>query len=331
MGARLRQVIQSVGAKLQQFIRWFTLDRILALVGTAAGVLAIYYETKLHNSVEEIISALPTRYVSRFPLNLDDAKQVISAAEHDDELIILTDFLGYGYYSCPSKFDEYLKAIKNASEKARVRILIYGKQEAGKVLDTQLSFADYQNVLKNSDHYKNATEGACLADDLGLRQKRFWYFINLHKLTQPELTQAGYEQFRKDLHQVQKRYCHQLDASTIQIRTIKEHPKPDGREDQNKEAAASQTIFFWMRKDKEVVFAYPNIGIGKGFTFKSSDHNLESVFLDQFNHLWGDDNNKDSKKDAEPVDCDSFFNGGLPVGPSANEAVKVSTNNVRIR
>jgi hypothetical protein len=289
-----------MGMKLKQFLHWFTLDRILALVAIAAGIVAIYYETELHNSVEKIISALPTRYVSKFPGNLDDARGVISAAERDEELVILTDFLGYAYYSCPSKFDLYSGAIRDAARKnVHVKILIYGRRAAGNVLDTQMTFKDYQTAVQGSDQYKDTKDAPCQAETPSLPQRRFRYFVNANNLekiletTKP--TQAGYERFRQSLHEAQKQFCHELDDKWVQIKSIKE----------TNETPTGQTNFFWMRKDKEVVYAYPNIGIGKGFTFRSNEHSLLSIFFDQFDKLWGE---------AEPIQCD-FFTGALPIPP----------------
>jgi hypothetical protein len=301
-------IAMSLTESTKRFFGWFTPDRILALVAIAAGLVAIYYETELHNSVAEIIGALPTRYVSRFPVNLEDASRVISDAKRDDDVLVLTDILGYGYYSCPPKFNDYLAAVKHANdEKAHVQILLYGKTAALRVLNTQFTFDDYNRLVTDSDKYKNTTEPApCQTDDLELKKKRLWYFVNTYSLKPPAPTREGYEQFQRELYQTQKRFCHQLDG-VAKIRAIKE-----GSEVTSNEPNVVQ--FFWMRKGKEMVFAYPNIGIGKGFTFKSSDHSLLDVFADHFKKLWDDAGKDDAGNDVDSLDCE-FFTPPSPTTP----------------
>lgn len=277
------------------FFRLFTLDRLLALVAIAAGVIAIYYETEVHSSVHEIISSLTTKYVSRFPANLDDAKNVITGAQNDDELLILNDVVGYGYYSCPPKYKDYLEAIRHASEKARlIRILIYDDKGANDVLTTQISQKNYEE-LSSSNQLKNTTESVCQPGDLDLkvRQQRFWYFFGFYHLPPP----SSYADFQHVLSQQQNHFCKQLTASDhVEVRAIKHQTGTPS----NGPSIAEPT-FFWMRKDKEVVFAYPNTGqVGKGATFKSSDYRLLEIFLAQFDQAW---------QKATPIEGDCYSNG----------------------
>src|SRR5215469_8527708 len=137
----------------------FTLDRILAVIAIIAGIVAIIYERKLHslfkiqraaieekfeaqkNSIEQIVLSVHTSYIGNFPQDLEKATEMIAGAKEDDELNILVDFLGYGSYSDPEKYEKYVSTLKES--KARIRILVYGEEEAKSSIQTQFKKEEF--------------------------------------------------------------------------------------------------------------------------------------------------------------------------------------------
>jgi hypothetical protein len=284
---------KSVLSWLVSVLSWLTLDRILALVGIFAGIVAIYYEKSLHESfsvqqksVSELVSSVTTRFVARFPTNLEYAHGIISAAKPRDQILILTDVVGYGYYSCPQKFQNYINAIITASQnEADIHVLIYDDAGAKRVLETQVTRSDYATMISTSRTAKYVADPCQTGAPA---QQRYQAYLKFYNIAPP----PNYESFMNSLINGQNAICRQLTATPhVILKSI------DSSKVKNDGAPISQPIFFWMLQDKEMVFAYPNTGqVGKGASFKSSDQSLMAIFTSQFDSLWGDDNDKENIK-----------------------------------
>ena len=112
---------------LRTAFSWITLDRVLALVAIVFGVLGIIYakrqDREAHEQrakIENIVLSISTRYVGTFPDNLPHIRDLISRADKGDHVLIMMDFVGYGHYSSPKIYREYLREIKNAKRERNV-------------------------------------------------------------------------------------------------------------------------------------------------------------------------------------------------------------------
>jgi hypothetical protein len=252
------------------FLHWFTPDRILAVTAIIAGLVAIYYERKLHgqfqdqkaaieqrfeaqkNSIEQIVLSVHTSYIGKFPLDLELATDLIANAKEDDELAVLVDFLGYGHYSDPDKYERYVKTLKES--RARVRLLVYGDEEAKTSIQIQFKQEEYDNKVKNSDTYKK-------------------YLDHYQKLIKSP--PSGYRDFLNTLIAIQDRYCQELTSRKhIDVRSIAGPP-------------INEAVFYWMICKKEMIFSFPNSYTQKKeFSFKTRDDHLLESFLYQFDNKW---------------------------------------------
>ena len=277
--------------------RQFTLDRLLALIAIVAGIVAIVYESELKRdfriqqvTVKEIVSSVTTRYVARFPDNLENATNLISQAKSGDEVLILVDFLGYGHYSDPERYLQYVNAIKNARQKAHVRIMIYDEQAAKADLQAQFSRADYENIISNLPTVGASDDRpiSFYSDDSQERQKRqirlFLHYLKYYQKPRP----TGYEDFLNTVASTQDHFCRQLASEdNVEVASIAESSNP--------EVQAHEVVFFWVlrhkeqdkEQDKEMIFSFPNLAdTAKGVSFKTSDDRLIEIFVRQFEQKW---------------------------------------------
>jgi hypothetical protein len=241
---------------LTQLSAWLSPDRILALIAIVAGVVAVVYETKLHNGfkeqhskIEQIVLSVHTAYVGRFPENLDRLANLIANLREDEELLILVDFLGYGHYSAPEKYDRYVKAMLNS--KSKIRMLIYGEDSAKATITAQFQ-GDFASISKTD------TFRAYLL-----------YYKNV--ITK---TPTNINELKNALVQTQDYFALQLTGkNNIDVRAI---PSPSSHE----------AVFYWLGKD-EMVFAFPSLyDVEKGFSFKTRDDHLMEAFRTQFERKW---------------------------------------------
>src|SRR5258708_31623796 len=77
-----------------------------------------------------------------FPADLEKATELIVSAKNNDELLILTDFLGFGHYSSPEQYGQYVKALSET--KGKVRMLVYGEASAKESLQAQFKKQDFE-------------------------------------------------------------------------------------------------------------------------------------------------------------------------------------------
>lgn len=295
------KLMNRVGA----FLRWFSLDRILALVAIAAGLVAIVFELELHRQVTTgdsklnvIVSSLSTRYVAEFPHDLQSVRTLLSNAKEGDRVRILVDFIGYGHYSAPENFQKYMDSISDARRNgAKVQLLIYDDEAARADMCSQFSERDYACLSNSNDN--NCEKPETLPQRREQFQHYFKYYDNQYHGRCVRDRKSGQIGFLNTLACTNELFCEQLQTQgpSIDIRAIK---KTNGSEDQKtprtscKDAQPSdETVFFWMISDaegahnREMLLAYPNFSNAtNGNSFRSSDERLMQIFADRFENLW---------------------------------------------
>jgi hypothetical protein len=291
--------------KLRHFFAWFNLDRILALVAILAGLIAVLYETELRHefqvqkdAIREVVSSVTTRYVAQFPNDLDNVRELMAEAKKGDEVSIFIDFVGYGHYSAPDKYQKYIDSITDARKNgARVKILIYGDDLAWDDMMSQFDQSAYrcltQAVVDPQDK--------CEEGDLATRRKQLVGYFEVYR---PVLGKCGiraslsrHEDFFWMLRCTNEHFCDQLLSQNpdIEIRTIKPTPISE------KGVSTNETMFFWMIRDemvkekpthnRKMILNFPNFSnVGSGPSFHSSDERLMEIFRLQFDKKWDEAN-----------------------------------------
>jgi hypothetical protein len=250
-------------------LNWITLDHILAVIAIVFGMVGIVYERKLHqrfenqekeiernfstqkDRIEQIVLSVHTSYIGTFPFDLEKTIELIKDCKPDDEILIMVDFLGYGLFSEPDHYEEYAKALLET--KAHVRMLIYDAQSAKTTLLAQFKRAEFPEIKRGTAFNR--------------------YYDRYQKLigSRPET----YEDFMNALGCVQDYFCQQFYIkSHIEIYSATAMSIHEAR-------------FFWMARNKEMVFSFPNLYTGrKEFSFKTRDDHLMDLFADQFEQKW---------------------------------------------
>jgi hypothetical protein len=136
------------------------IEFIGAIISAAAIVLAFtteYSVRRIYNSASNIVESLSTKYVGKFPENMDDIIQLIQNTRRS--LTIVCDVPAYGHYSNPQGFAEYSQAIRGiliSRSKPRVSIVTYSSQKRLENSKNQFNVT-CQDILK-SDTFRNYLE-----------------------------------------------------------------------------------------------------------------------------------------------------------------------------
>jgi hypothetical protein len=96
--------------KFRQSAGWILLEYILAVVSIVGIVLAFWAAIESRKQTNELKRSLSTRVVAEFPGNLPDLITMLDKAR--DKIDIWEDTIGYGEFSAPEKFQEYLGVLE---------------------------------------------------------------------------------------------------------------------------------------------------------------------------------------------------------------------------
>ncbi len=241
------------------------LDHALAIVAILAGVIAVVYEWKLHRGFEaqkeeisEIVLSVHTRHVGDWPDHLRHISGLVSRATSGDELIILVDHIGYGHYSRPEDYDDYLTKLEQArGSDVKIRMLTYAEVLARTRLEQQF-------------------EGAFDPKSTEFKKYANFYGRLIDK------TPTTYAEFLSLALHVEG----ELVSRITEVRTTEDAIKVSTIED-----AGDEEAFFWMLRrgdsPKEMLFAYPKFGSGRtGHAFITRELNFMTVFAKQFDEKW---------------------------------------------
>ena len=214
------------------------------------------------NNVEREMS---TRSAGNFPKNMADINEVI--AHTNNELDVMTDYVGYGHYSAPPQFETYLNTIHRLRDKphpAVVRMLIYTRNQAERIEASQFTDTDFQKE-RTSDIFKD--------------------FCSKYSSDQP--CPQNRAQFTALLFQRQEVYMRDLLKRGVQIRaTCKDLP-----------------FYFWNADGDEAVFSFWNTGpSGTGeISFRTREQNIiKDAFMGRFNSIWDAPTTVTVKRSADP-------------------------------
>jgi hypothetical protein len=245
------------------WISW--LEHLLAIIAILAGGLAVLFEIRLHAGFEkqkqdiELIlnSAVLTRYVDKWPLNLRAITDLVADARPGDELLVLADPLAYAHLSAPDLFVKYLDALQ-AARARNVAVKILTPDEDG---------------LRNSIDIRFASEKNEPAKPCESFNKIYKNKIGIGINT--------YEGFVTGLLWVQCYYCRSLvdssRAKAAEVRVLK-RTQPE------------EVLYWIVRRDdmpQSVIFSYQRFsGLGTGYAFRTAVRELMLIFSTDFDKKW---------------------------------------------
>lgn len=256
------------------------LDHTLAIIAILAGVFAVIYEWKLHRGFEaqkreinDIVLSVHTRHIGDWPDHLRAITDVVSRSTTGDELIVLVDHLGYGHYSRPKDYENYLIKLEEARRNnVKIRMLTYAEAPAKERLDQQFG----GKFDPQSSEFKA-------------------YADSYHRLI--DKTPTTYAEFLSLALYIEGA----LISRITEVRTTEDAIKVSTIKNPGDEEA-----FFWMLRrgdtPQEMLFAYPKFGSGKtGHGFITREPHLMSIFAKQFDEKWGNSTPIRSGQDLFPT------------------------------
>lgn len=190
------------------------------------------------NKIEKIESSASTKFIGAFPENIPEVTKIVESTQ--TELIIVNDFVGYGHYSAPSKFDDYLNALiklKNSGKK--ITIIVYDDETAN---DARLKqFKGTFETIKQSEPFKTF---------MGERQNN-------------ENVPTNIDEYYKGFVEREKKYKCDLTKRGVSVKEVK----------------GMLPLFFWIVDGNRASFSFYTFGSdAKEASFETRDASLINIF-----------------------------------------------------
>jgi hypothetical protein len=203
-----------------------------------------------NGELEVIQEEMSTRSAGFFPSNMKDISEVVARARA--KLDVMTDYVGYGHYSAPEDFENYLRAIQNLRGKSPpvpIRMLIYNRSKATEIQDKQFTERDFKKEMGSPN---------------------FVRFCNKFNSGKP--CPKTKQEFDNLLFHRQQDYIEDLLERGVEI-SVTGHELP---------------FYFWNADDSDVVFSFLNTG-EKGtreVSFRTREPKIiNDAFKDRFNSI----------------------------------------------
>ena len=201
-------------------------------------------------TIEDVARSLSSRFIGTFPKNMKDINTVVARA--DRNLIVLTDWVGYGMYSNPEEFEEYKRTLRDLRTRRDIGIPVL--------------IAAYDETclrLQFSDQFKPK-------EFPGERTNE--RFISFFKRYHPRRTPpATYEQFITELLRIESELRRELIEVGVEIQEISER----------------SLILLWMEDGEDAVFCFQARGGNeRGLSFRTRDIGLLTSLHDTFAIRW---------------------------------------------
>jgi hypothetical protein len=239
MGQRLKDVAEN--AK-----NW------MEVVTFVLAVIAIIFAVVQFSDSRHLLEETSTKYIGSFPDNMDDINSLLDRSHQ--ELLILVDYAGYGLYSKPDKFDDYIKKIiklRQAIPPQRVRMLVYSSR--------------VQEIKFRQEQFEKESWEKIKADP------RFKDLFGTYH-TEME-TPKTYDSFISSILTLQAQTEKKLCNNGVEIEHLDQ----------------SSAIFFWLEDGNNAVFAINNrAGNNRELSFSTRDGKLIDSLQSMFNRLWED-------------------------------------------
>lgn len=219
------------------------------------------------NQLDDISARESWQYDGEFPNNIERINnEVLAAKNAQKEIVILTDYPGYGHYSAPDAFEKYEKEIiVLASQRKRyhVRMLVYSDKEAHVMVNDQFN-RDAFDTTRSSEKFSA-------------------YFKNNPREGGPPTT---YDEFAEALLKKNREYERQFCAWGVEIEYYD----------------SPANIFFWVNGESNAVLSFNKRDKeGREETFSTADSKLARALTSVFNRMWDEGEKTRCKTGDEPM------------------------------
>jgi hypothetical protein len=234
--------------------------RVGEIVALVLSAVAIYFAGRQYEDSKELLSnarahaekleavasALPTRFVGTFPDNLRPIGDLVRTA--NKSLLVLVDFVGYGYYSNPVAFGAYYKALRQHAIDSKVQLQIICYDKAGR-------------------GGKDAVENQFPPDQFE-EQRKSHAFQQFYKVHFPALKEPDkQEDFDRESWEHEEAYRSNLwqngKDTTV---TLTGSPLP---------------FLLWLRDGEEAIVSFQNLTSFGDFSFRTTDPSFIDFFKAQ--------------------------------------------------
>jgi hypothetical protein len=213
---------------------------------------------KIEHRMQKVLDNASTRPVGSFPFNLRKIIDMVKGARSSIRIIV--DFPGYGMYSDPDLYAEYLEALKAAGRNADVEF--------------QMVSYDKTLTLEDTEH-----EFPRMPDPTDKKFLRFFEGVSSKELPQ-------------DVPALAKCLQNRQTASIATLETLVQHR--DGL--QRGYLSVRAPLCLWLIDDREVIFTFKNLeNNNETYSIRSSDDDLVRHFIGYFKQEF-----KHTAKDYEP-------------------------------
>jgi hypothetical protein len=222
------------------------------------AIIAIVFAVVQFSDSRHLLEETSTKYIGSFPDNMDDINSLLDRSHQ--ELLVLVDYPGYGLYSKPDKFEDYIKKIiklRQTTPLQRVRMLIYSSR--------------VQEMKFKQEQFEKESWEKIKADP------RFKALFGTYHIEME--TPKTYDSFINSILTLQAQTEKKLCNNGVEIEHIDQ----------------SSAIFFWLEDENSAVFAINNrAGANRELSFNTRDGKLIDSLQSMFNRLW-EDNQSDPK------------------------------------
>src|SRR5882724_5228089 len=205
---QLETIAEKLTIELRRWHRW---GIVLAVF---FGVGAIALELRVHSHVTNVESSISTRYIGQWPDHFPFVTGLISRAQKEDELLVLTDFVGNWLYTLPQEYydhyyDGLLGKIADPTRPLKVKMLVFDRVSAIDRMTKQF-FEDH--FIRRDDNGEWA-----YSEDKGQSVKSFEKYETYRKfylmkgfISKDKLRPSTYADFMNEVLQVQDQFCQRL-------------------------------------------------------------------------------------------------------------------------
>ena len=221
---------------------------VLAVLAIGFALYQFTDSAELKETIRDVAANATTRYINVFPHNMKEIEEVVGGSSK--RLRIMADVVGYGSFSRPEEFFNYLQLLKQMRHgpKVDIELLVFGKTCRHVMLCDQFPKVVWEAKTRKSDEFHS--------------------FFNTPEM-EPEPT--TYEEFIGRLEQNHDRLAGELRREGV---IIAEAPK-------------EFPFFLWLQDDREAVVSFANRGPdAREISFRTREGKLIETFHSIFDEIW---------------------------------------------
>lgn len=199
--------------------------------------------------LEVLSESLPTRFIGTFPDSVGRLADFVQQAKR--ELVIVSDYAGFGAYSVPRPFAAYFQAIRRRcvdTPRIDVKMVIYTRKAGEAAAGLQFGENDWERISQSSE------------------------FTNFYRLFADRFASppGSFKEWNNQSWEMEDWYRHALKSCGADVR----------------ETDASIPVFLWIRDDEDAIISFQSSAEFNDVTFRTSDAGFIQFFRKQFDRAY---------------------------------------------